>query len=134
MTPENKEQQIQRVSILTIIINVALAVFKMIAGIVAHSGALIADAIHSVSDVFTTILVLMDLHDPEEYEIAAKRHARSTVLISGAMILLLLVTGLVIVWQCLKTIVTGDAALEVRDAEAANPEFKKAFKKNLEIL
>ncbi len=34
----------------------------------------------------------------------------------------------------MKTIVSGDAALEVRDAEAANPEFKKMFKKNLEIL
>jgi len=34
----------------------------------------------------------------------------------------------------MKTIVTGDAALEIRDAERANPEFKKAFRKNLEIL
>ncbi len=34
----------------------------------------------------------------------------------------------------MKTLVSGDAALEVRDAEAANPEFKRAFKKNLEIL
>ena len=34
----------------------------------------------------------------------------------------------------MKTVVTGDAALEIRDAEAANPEFKKAFRKNLEIL
>ena len=34
----------------------------------------------------------------------------------------------------MKTIVSGDAALEIRDAEAANPEFKRAFKKNLEIL
>ncbi len=34
----------------------------------------------------------------------------------------------------MKTIVTGDASLEVRDAEAANPEFKRAFRKNLEIL
>ncbi len=34
----------------------------------------------------------------------------------------------------MKTIVTGDAALEVRDAENAGAEFKKAFKKNLEIL
>ncbi len=34
----------------------------------------------------------------------------------------------------MKTIVTGDAALEVRDAEASNPEFKRAFRKNLEIL
>ena len=36
----------------------------------------------------------------------------------------------------MKTIIVekGDASLEIRDAEAANPEFKKAFKKNLEIL
>lgn len=34
----------------------------------------------------------------------------------------------------MKTEVTGDAALEIRDAETANGEFKKAFRKNLEIL
>ena len=34
----------------------------------------------------------------------------------------------------MKTSVAGDAALEIRDAERANPEFKKAFRKNLEIL
>jgi hypothetical protein len=34
----------------------------------------------------------------------------------------------------MKTELTGDAALELRDAEAANPEFKRAFRKNLEIL
>lgn len=34
----------------------------------------------------------------------------------------------------MKTEVNGDAALEIRDATAANPEFKRAFKKTLEIL
>ena len=34
----------------------------------------------------------------------------------------------------MKTIVTGDAALEIRDAAASNPEFRKNFRKNLEIL
>ncbi len=34
----------------------------------------------------------------------------------------------------MKTLVSGDAALEIRDAENANPEFKRAFRKNLEIL
>ena len=34
----------------------------------------------------------------------------------------------------LKTIYSGDHALEVRDASMANAEFKRAFKKNLEIL
>lgn len=34
----------------------------------------------------------------------------------------------------MKTEVVGDAALEIRDAAASNPEFKRAFRKNLEIL
>ncbi len=34
----------------------------------------------------------------------------------------------------MKTEVNGDATLEIRDATAANPEFKRAFKKTLEIL
>jgi exopolyphosphatase/guanosine-5'-triphosphate,3'-diphosphate pyrophosphatase len=34
----------------------------------------------------------------------------------------------------MKTELTGDAALEIRDAEESNPEFKRAFKRNLEIL
>jgi len=34
----------------------------------------------------------------------------------------------------MKTEITGDAALEIRDAAASNPEFKRAFRKNLEIL
>jgi exopolyphosphatase/guanosine-5'-triphosphate,3'-diphosphate pyrophosphatase len=34
----------------------------------------------------------------------------------------------------MKTELAGDAALEIRDASSANPEFKRAFKKNLEIL
>ncbi len=34
----------------------------------------------------------------------------------------------------MKTELAGDAALELRDAEMANPEFKRAFRKNLEIL
>ena len=34
----------------------------------------------------------------------------------------------------MKTMINGDAALEIRDASMANPEFRKAFHKNLEIL
>ncbi len=34
----------------------------------------------------------------------------------------------------MKTEVSGDASLELRDAENVNPEFKRAFRKNLEIL
>ena len=36
-----------------------ISVFKLIAGIVAHSGAMISDAIHSASDVGSTFIVII---------------------------------------------------------------------------
>lgn len=50
-----------KVSLVTIFANVVLAIFKMIAGIVAKSGAMISDAIHSASDVFSTIIVMIGI-------------------------------------------------------------------------
>lgn len=50
-----------RVSRRTIWANSALAIFKLAAGIVAHSSSMISDAIHSASDVFSTITVMIGI-------------------------------------------------------------------------
>lgn len=50
-----------KVSIITIVINFILFVFKLISGIVGHSNAMISDSIHSLSDVLTTIVVIFGL-------------------------------------------------------------------------
>lgn len=50
-----------KVSIITIIANVFLAAFKFIAGIAGNSQAMISDAIHSLSDVLSTIIVIIGL-------------------------------------------------------------------------
>ena len=47
-----------RVSCVSIAINVVLSVFKVGAGILAHSGAMISDGVHSASDVFSTLIVM----------------------------------------------------------------------------
>lgn len=47
-----------RVSAISIIVNIGLSVFKLLAGLVAHSNAMISDAIHSASDVFSTVIVI----------------------------------------------------------------------------
>jgi len=54
-----REKEIYRVTIIGGIVNVALLVFKFVAGIVAGSGAMVADAVHSLSDFFTDIIVLV---------------------------------------------------------------------------
>ena len=48
-----------KVSFITIVQNVLLSVFKLFVGIFAHSNAMISDAIHSASDVFSTIIVII---------------------------------------------------------------------------
>lgn len=58
---ENEEKIAMRVSRLSIIANIVLALFKMFAGIIAHSGAMISDAIHSASDVFSTFVVMIGI-------------------------------------------------------------------------
>ncbi len=50
---------ISRVSILA---NAFLSVFKLIAGILGRSGAMISDAVHSFSDVFSTIIVMIGMY------------------------------------------------------------------------
>ena len=50
-TTENEFQRVaNRVSFITIVQNALLSIFKLVAGIFAHSNAMISDAIHSASD------------------------------------------------------------------------------------
>ncbi len=50
-----------KVSINTIIGNIILSILKVICGVISSSSAIIADGIHSLSDVFTTIGVIVGL-------------------------------------------------------------------------
>ena len=56
---QTAEQTAMRVSAVSIIGNIILSLFKLMAGIVAHSGAMISDAVHSASDVFSSIVVII---------------------------------------------------------------------------
>ena len=58
---KNQEQIAMRVSYISILGNVLLSVFKLMAGIFAHSGAMISDAVHSASDVFSTFVVMIGI-------------------------------------------------------------------------
>lgn len=49
------------VSVVTIIVNVVLSAGKLIVGIIDSSNAMISDAIHSASDVFSTIIVIIGI-------------------------------------------------------------------------
>ena len=50
----NETKIINRLSTVGIAGNIALVVFKLYAGIAGHSGAMVSDAVHSLSDVFAS--------------------------------------------------------------------------------
>lgn len=55
-----------RVTIIGAAVNVFLAILKLIIGTIGNSRALIADAVHSVSDLASDIVVLLGLHFGEQ--------------------------------------------------------------------
>lgn len=56
---EKREREIYKVTLVGSATNVALMLMKFIAGLVAHSSAMIADAVHSLSDFATDLIVLV---------------------------------------------------------------------------
>ena len=55
----DRTKEIYRVTLMGSVVNVALLLFKFIAGILGHSAAMVADAVHSLSDFVTDIIVLV---------------------------------------------------------------------------
>ena len=58
----NREKEIYKVTLVGSAGNVALLTFKFVAGVLGHSSAMIADAVHSLSDFITDIIVLAFVH------------------------------------------------------------------------
>ena len=57
-----RNKEIYKVTLVGGAVNVVLLLFKFVAGIVGHSAAMVADAVHSLSDFFTDIIVLVFVH------------------------------------------------------------------------
>ena len=58
----NREKEIFRVTWIGSVANLLLLVFKFVAGFLGHSAAMIADAVHSLSDFVTDIIVILFVH------------------------------------------------------------------------
>jgi cation diffusion facilitator family transporter len=60
-TSANHTKIAMHVSRWSVAVNVLLTLFKLLAGIVANSGAMISDAVHSASDVLSTFMVMISV-------------------------------------------------------------------------
>lgn len=104
------ERTAVKVSMVSIIGNAALALLKLLAGILAHSGAMVSDAVHSASDVFSSIIVIIGV------KISARAadkehpygHERFECVAAIVLAAVLLVTGLLIGRSALEQVINGD--------------------------
>lgn len=92
----NFQKTANMVSIVTIIENIVLSVAKLLVGIIAHSNAMISDAIHSASDVFSTIVVMIGikLASKEPDKEHPYGHERLECVTAIILAMILFVTGL----------------------------------------
>ena len=103
---KNFQKTANTVSIVTIIGNVILSIFKFLAGFIAHSHAMISDAIHSASDVFSTIVVIIGikLASKEPDKEHPYGHERMECVTAIILAIILFITGLKIGVDALENI------------------------------
>lgn len=112
---ENQAQVASRVSSVSIAGNTALSAAKLAAGLLAHSGAMVSDAIHSASDVFSSIIVLIGVRmsGKEADKEHPFGHERLECVVAVLLAVILLATGLFIGYGGVKKIMDageGDLA------------------------
>jgi len=105
------ERTAYRVSAVGIAGNAVLAVFKFVAGVVAHSGAMISDAVHSASDVLSSFIVIIGVRiaskDPDEEH--PYGHERYECVAAIVLSVVLLFTGVLIGKSAVTQIASGEA-------------------------
>lgn len=104
------EQIAVKASMVSIVGNAVLSLLKLLAGIIAHSGAMVSDAVHSASDVFSSIIVIIGVklsarEADKEHPYGHERFECVAAIILAAV---LLVTGLLIGRSALEQILSGD--------------------------
>ncbi|MCM1242709.1 MAG: cation diffusion facilitator family transporter, partial [Roseburia sp.] len=99
-----------RVSMVSIIVNLVLSLIKLLAGLIASSGAMVSDAVHSASDVFSTVIVMIGVHvsgkkSDKDHQYG---HERLECVASIVLAVILCITGFGIGYSGIQTILDGD--------------------------
>ena len=103
---KSQEREIYKVTLIGSAVNFFLLIFKFIAGILGNSGALVADAVHSLSDFVTDIIVILFVRISKRPE--DKRHpyghGKFETLATAIIGALLFGVGLSLLWGSVQVI------------------------------
>lgn len=99
-----------KVSSVSIISNIILSLLKLLAGVFGRSMAMLSDAIHSLSDVFSTIIVIIGVKMAKKEEDSDHQygHDRMESLASLALGAILFLTGALLIYEGIKKIYLGE--------------------------
>lgn len=98
------------ISIITIILNIILAIGKIIAGVVGKSNAMLSDGVHSGSDVLSTVCVIIGLKlskKPEDKE-HPYGHEKFEPIVAKLLAFILATTALGIGYKAVKIMISGN--------------------------
>lgn len=97
----SREKDIYKVTIVGSVVNFLLLVFKFVAGILGHSAAMLADAVHSLSDFVTDIIVIVFVRISNKPQDKGHDygHGKYETLATAIIGLLLLIVGFGILWN-----------------------------------
>ena len=101
ITDKQREKGIYKVTLVGSVVNILLVAFKFVAGIVGNSTAMIADAVHSLSDLMTDVVIIVFVrisNKPRDknHDYGHSKFETFATLIIGIS---LLVVGLGIAWS-----------------------------------
>ena len=115
MDNKNYQKLAMHVSMVTILGNLVLSVFKLAAGIIAHSGAMFSDAVHSASDVLSTFVVIagVKLSGKASDKEHPYGHERFECVAAILLAVMLAATGIGIGWAGIRNITGDSSALTV---------------------
>ena len=106
LTEQETRAIVKQTAAVGVLGNVLLAAFKLFAGIIGHSAAMTSDAVHSLSDVFATLIAFIGRKISEKP--ADKEHPygheRFECIASIVLGIILIVTGVKIGIGCLESI------------------------------
>lgn len=105
----NFEKAAMKVSFVSIAANLILSVFKLAAGFIAHSGAMISDSIHSASDVFSTFIVIagIKISSKDSDKEHPYGHERMECVSAIVLATILAITGIGIGYSAILKILSG---------------------------
>lgn len=104
-------QEARKVSVISLAGNIFLAMLKFIAGFMAGSSAMIADAFHSLSDILSTLVVIVSLKislkpaDPSH----PYGHGKAESIGAKILALILIATGLGLAWDGVQNFLYGES-------------------------